>query len=166
MANAKATLQQNSNFADRGERPWLPFLVGTNVELKILALTCKDSLFCFHRARNVCSLLLSTAGICSFLVPIHFMWCLKEWLGGQAELRPMQRKMHPLFFKSSHVILGFFTMCTCLSPLPVHFSVFFTLSFSPWPLQIGFSSAVLLAVVLSSLMFSWVIIETTLRIEA
>lgn len=102
MASAKATLQQNSNFADHGERPWLPFLVGTNIDLmlKILALTCRDSLFHFCSARNVCPLLLPTPGFCSFLVPIHFMWCLKEWFGGQAWLRPMQRKMQPLYFSA------------------------------------------------------------------
>lgn len=68
---------ENRQFSSPRLSPWLPLLVGTNTELmvKILAMTCRASLFCFCSARSV--YLPRTTGFCSFLVPIHFMWCLK-----------------------------------------------------------------------------------------
>lgn len=52
-------------------------------------------------------------------------------------------------FQHSHLVssLEVFTLCICLSPLAVHFSLFLTLSWSSSPLQVGISRVPLLAVV-------------------
>lgn len=71
------------------------------------------------------------------------------------------------FFQYSHLVsyLEFFTLYISLSPLAVCFSLFLTLSYSS--LQVVVSSVPFLRFFCSSsLIFSWLIIETTLRIAA
>lgn len=77
----------------------------------------------------------------------------------KTRLRQGQIAFWFFFFQHSHLVssLEAFTLRICLSPLAVHFSLFLTLSCSSCPLQVGVSSAPLLAVV--------VFIQTDIRLD-